>query len=63
MKSSKKLFILSMIVAGSLIASSAYSTLIIYKSNQTVFFKVITVISGQIPRRPENARKPNPRFT
>ena len=27
------------------------------------FFNVITVISGQMPNRPEKARKPNPRFT
>jgi hypothetical protein len=30
---------------------------------QPLFLNVITVISGQMPSRPENARKPNPRLT
>src|SRR5476651_694767 len=29
----------------------------------TFFFSVITVISGHMPRRPEKAKKPKPRFT
>lgn len=34
-----------------------------HKSGQAFFFNVMTVISGQMPRRPEKARKPNPRLT